>query len=135
MDAPRFSPTIALLTLARSAEVDAARILEPEGLSLRKLGILQRLASLPGATASDLARSVGVTGDDVASMLRGLTASGLVRRGRDGMLSLSEQGSAALARVDAALTRLDERLFAERPALSGELIEATTPRDAGPPLD
>ena len=57
VDAARFSPTIALLTLARAAEVDAARILEPEGLSVRKLAILQRLAALPGATASDLARS------------------------------------------------------------------------------
>lgn len=135
VDAARFSPTIALLTLARAAEVDAARILEPEGLSVRKLAVLQRLAALPGATVSDLARSIAVTADDMAPMLRGLTTAGFVKRGRDGMLSLSEQGGLALARVDAALSELDDRLFATRPGLSGELFEATQRPRTGPPLD
>ena len=38
--APRFSPTIALLTVSRVAEVQIAALLEPHGLTLRKYGIL-----------------------------------------------------------------------------------------------
>jgi DNA-binding MarR family transcriptional regulator len=134
VDAPRFSPTIALLMLARAAEVDVARILEPAGLSVRKLAMLQRLAALPGATPADLARTVGMSADDTAPMLRAMTTAGLIKRGRDGILSLSEQGAAALRRVDAALGELDERLFAGRSALSGELFEATH-RPSGDPQD
>ena len=125
MDEPRFSPTIALLTLARAAEVDVARILEPEGLSLRKLTILLRLRVVPGATPADLARTIGLTADEVGPMLRAMTTTGLVKRSRDGQLSVTDAGSAALARVNAALTDLDARLFAGRDALSGELFDAT----------
>jgi DNA-binding MarR family transcriptional regulator len=135
VDSPRFSPTIALLTLGRAAEVDVARVLEPVGLSLRKLGILNRLATVPGATAPDLARAVGVTADEAAPMLRAMTTSGLIRTGRDGALSISAAGSAALETVDAALAELDERIFAGRDALAGELFDATQPPVAAPPLD
>jgi DNA-binding MarR family transcriptional regulator len=130
--APAFSPTIALLTLARSAEVDVARILEPAGLSVRKLAILQRLASLPGATPGDLARAVGITEDEVAPMLRAMSTAGLIRRGRDGILSAAEAGTTALARVDSALADLDTRLFAERLELSAALYDATVRPPAEP---
>ena len=128
MDSPRFSPTIALLTLARAAEVDVARILEPSGLSVRKLGILQRLSTVPGATLPDLARAVGISAEEVAPMLRAMTTSGLVRVGRDGVLSVSDAGSAALRGVDDALSLLDDRLFAQRGDLASELRDATTPQ-------
>jgi DNA-binding MarR family transcriptional regulator len=134
VDSPRFSPTIALLTLARSAEVDVSRILEPSGLSVRKLGILQRLSTVPGATLPDLARAVGITADEVAPMLRAMTSAGLVRAGRDGVLSLSDAGSAALHRVDGALSDLDESLFADRSELASALLDATT-ADRGEPQD
>jgi DNA-binding MarR family transcriptional regulator len=134
VDSPRFSPTIALLTLARAAEVDVSRILEPSGLSVRKLGILQRLSRVPGATLPDLARAVGITADEVAPMLRAMTTAGLVRTGRDGVLSVSDAGSAALQRVDGALSDLDDRLFAQRGELASELLDATTPQ-LGEPQD
>ncbi|MCU1416820.1 MAG: transcriptional regulator [Schumannella sp.] len=134
MDSARFSPTIALLTLARAAEVDVARILEPAGLSVRKLVILQRLSMVPGATPPDLARAVGISADEVAPMLRAMTTAGLVRLGRDGVLSVSDAGSAALGRVDGALTDLDDRLFAQRGDLASELLDATT-RNLGDPQD
>lgn len=127
MESPRLSPTIALLTLARAAEVDVARILEPAGLSVRKLGILQRLSSVPGATPADLARAVGITADEVAPILRAMSSSGLVRVGRDGVLSVSDSGTEALGRVDHALAALDEGLFADRAALASGLLDATTP--------
>jgi DNA-binding MarR family transcriptional regulator len=134
VDAPRSSPTIALLTLARAAEVEVSRILEPAGLSVRKLGILQRLSAVPGASPADLARAVGVSADDAAPMVRALTAAGLVRKGRDGALTLSVEGAAVLDRVDAALAALDARLFGDRAALSSELLSAVTP-SLGEPQD
>jgi DNA-binding MarR family transcriptional regulator len=112
---------MALLTLARTAEVEVARILEPAGLSVRKLGMLQRLAAVPGATPADLARTVGITTEDAAPVLRALTAAGLVKRGRDGTMSVTETGSEALSRVDAGLARLDDRLFSAQPALASAL--------------
>jgi DNA-binding MarR family transcriptional regulator len=134
VDAPRSSPTIALLTLARAAEVEVSRILEPAGLSVRKLGILQRLSAVPGASPADLARAVGVSTEDAAPMVRALTAAGLVRRGRDGALTLSAEGAAVLDRVDAALGALDARMFEGRAALSAELLSAVTP-SLGEPQD
>ena len=111
-----------------------ARILEPVGLSVRKLGILQRLSAVPGATLPDLARAVAVSADEVAPMLRAMTTSGLVRTGRDGMLSVTAAGSAALQRVEGALSDLDDRLFARRAELASELLDATT-RNLGEPQD
>lgn len=132
MSARRFSPTIALLTLARSAEVDVARILEPHGLSVRKLAILKRLSAVPGASPADLARTVGISADDAAPILRAMTSTGLIRRTRDGSLAVSDAGSAALERVDAGLAALDDRLFAGRDALSGELFDAAEKPGAEP---
>ncbi len=132
MDAHRLSPTLALLTLARGAEVDVARILEPSGLSVRKLVILRRLATVPGASQADLARSVRVSAEDAAPMLRAMTSAGLVKRGRDGALSVTEAGSVTLKRVDAAIGELDERLFAGLDPLAAELIDATQPEHREP---
>ena len=130
MDAHRFSPTIALLTLARAAEVEVARILEPAGLSVRKLVVLQRLASVPGASPADLARSVGITADEVAPMLRAMITTELIRRGRDGSLAITERGERALQQVDVALAAVDEHTFADRAALSAALFEDATPQQA-----
>lgn len=132
VDALRFSPTIALLTLARTAEVEVARILEPAGLSVRKLVILQRLSTVPGASPADLARVVGITADEVAPMLRSMTTTELIKRGRDGVLSVTERGQSALTRVDDALASLDARTFADRDALSDALFDATSTPYAEP---
>jgi DNA-binding MarR family transcriptional regulator len=132
VDAPRSSPTIALLTLARAAEVVVARILEPAGLSLRKLVILRRLAAVPGATAADLARTVGITADDASPILRALTATGAIRRTRDGQLAITDSGQVALDRVAADLDALDARLFAERDGLAREVLYATEAPHAEP---
>ena len=130
METPRPSPTIALVTLARSAEVELARLLEPAGLSVRKFAILQRLAQVPGATPADLARTVGVSEADAAPLVRALSTTGFIRRGRDGALAVTDAGAAALRRVEASLTDLDARVFAGRDALAAELLEATSrPRD------
>jgi DNA-binding MarR family transcriptional regulator len=134
VESPRSSPTIALVTLARAAEIDVARILEPAGLSLRKFVILQRLSSVPGATTPDLARAVGISADEVAPMLRAMTTAGLIRAGRDGILSVSDAGSMALQRVDGALADLDESLFAGRAELASAVLDATTP-SLGEPQD
>jgi DNA-binding MarR family transcriptional regulator len=134
VDTPRFSPTIALLTLARTVEVDAARILEPAGLSVRKLQLLQRLLTTPGATPGDLARTVGLTTDEVGPLLRTMVSAGLIKQARDGALSVTSDGERAVARVDAALADLDARTFAGRDALATELLDATQ-RTLGAPQD
>lgn len=135
MDAPRSSPSIALLVLARTVEVEVARILEPLGLSVRKLAVLQRLASVPGAAPADLARTIGVSADEVAPMLRALVTSGLVRRGRDGTLAITSHAAEALEQADAALARLDETTFATTADLAAELLAAVAPRSLGAPQD
>jgi DNA-binding MarR family transcriptional regulator len=134
VDVPRFSPTIALLSLARAVEVDAARILEPVGLSVRKLQLLQRLLATPGATPGDLARTVGLTTDEVAPLLRAMVAAGLIKHARDGALSATPLGEQSVIRVDAALTELDARTFAGRDTLASELFDATQ-RTLGAPQD
>jgi DNA-binding MarR family transcriptional regulator len=134
VDVPRFSPTIALLTLARAVEVDAARILEPVGLSVRKLQLLQRLLSTPGATPGDLARTVGLTTEEVEPLLRAMVTTGLIKHARDGALSATNLGEQSVTRVDAALAELDARTFAGRAGLASELIDATQ-RPLGAPQD
>jgi DNA-binding MarR family transcriptional regulator len=134
VDAPRFSPTIALLTLARAVEVDAARILEPAGLSVRKLQVLQRLLTTPGATPGDLARTIGLTTDEVGPLLRAMVSAGLIKQARDGALAATPLGEQSVARVDAALAALDARTFAGREALASELVDATH-RTPGAPQD
>jgi DNA-binding MarR family transcriptional regulator len=134
VDVPRSSPTIALLTLARAVEVDAARILEPAGLSVRKLQLLQRLLSMPGATPGDLARTVGLTTDEVGPLVRAMVSAGLIKHSRDGALSATNLGEQSVRRVDAALAELDARTFAGRDALASELLDATE-RSLGAPQD
>ncbi|MGN6501748.1 MAG: hypothetical protein ACTHKX_02445 [Pseudolysinimonas sp.] len=122
------------MSLARAVEVDAARILEPSGLSVRKLQLLQRLVTTPGATPGDLARTIGLTSDEVAPLLRAMVNAGLIKHARDGALSATPLGEQSVIRVDAALTELDARTFVGREALASELVDATR-RTLGEPQD
>ena len=117
-DRPRFSPTIALLTVSRVAEVQIASLLEPHGLTLRKYGILGHIAGTPGLSMSDLARRSGITVQSVHALIGALADAGLVnakvgRSGQAAQLSVTPAGDQLLDRVAEGVAKLDAQLFAD----------------------
>ena len=134
-DAPRLSPTVALLTLSRVAEIEMARVLEPHGLTLRKYGILSRIAAVPGISTADLARRAGLAAEDIAPMLRALRDAGLTRAAdeRSAMVTITPAGSRLLALLDTAVADVDARMFpAERGELASALLVETSERLGAP---
>ena len=116
-DRPRFSPTIALLTVSRVAEVQIASVLEPHGLTLRKYGILGHIAATPGLSMSDLARRSAITVQSVHTLIGSLADAGLViskveGSGHAAQISVTPAGVALLDRLAAAVAELDAQLFA-----------------------
>jgi DNA-binding MarR family transcriptional regulator len=124
---PPFSPTIALVTLARSVEIELAALLEAHGLSLRGYGILGYVAATPGVSLDDLARRSRLGADSVSVALRGLTEKGLVRTaaGRGGGPTVTRTGSEVLSRAREDVAGFDAATLASpawqelRDALSG----------------
>lgn len=111
-------PSIDLLRIARDVELAVARVLEPQGLTLRKYGILRELGDVPGLSTRDLARRQRTTPDDLRVLLRALADAGHVKQaasgsGHEPLLALTPAGSRTLAAVDAALSELDGALFAD----------------------
>lgn len=122
MAAP-FSPTLALLMASREAELRVAVVLEPLGLTLRKYGMLARLAETSGIAERELARASGVAVEDVAPLVRRLVAEGLVRStGRPPQLSVTSHGAAVVANAAHAIAQIDAELF-ESPEM-GDLAAA-----------
>src|SRR4051812_17988066 len=117
-DRPRFSPTIALLTVSRVAEVQIAGVLEPHGLTLRKYGILGHIAGTPGLSMSDLARRSAITVQSVHALIGSLADAGLVQSkvegsGHAAQISVTPAGVELLGRIATAVERLDTELFAD----------------------
>lgn len=113
---PRFSPTIALLTVSRTAELEIARVLEPHGLTLRKYGLLGHVSSTPGLSLSELARRSKITVQSVHSLVAALQSAGLVTSsvvgsGHAAQLAVTPTGSDVLDRVAREVEELDARLF------------------------
>jgi len=134
------SPTIALLTLSRAAEIEMARLLEPHGLSVRKLSILTRIADVPGTSTADLARRLGIDAVDLSPMLRGLQDAGLTRPGdeRSATVTLTPAGARLLSRVLVQVADLDERMFPDSDDAVRELARAllaATAEPVGEPQD
>jgi DNA-binding MarR family transcriptional regulator len=131
----RPSPTIALLALSRAAELEMARVLEPHGLTLRKLIILARIETVPGISTADLARRSGLAPDDVAPMLRALRDAGLTRAAdeRSATVAITPAGSRLLASLEGSISEIDGRLFpADRSELAAALLAATDAPTAEP---
>lgn len=124
---PPFSPTIALVTLARSVEIELAALLEPHGLSLRSYGILGFVSATPGVSLDDLARRTRLGADSVSVAIRGLAEQGLVRTaaGRGGGPTVTRTGSEVLTRAREDVAGFDAATLASpawrelRDALSG----------------
>ena len=131
----RPSPTVALLTLSRAAELEMARLLEPHGLTLRKFAILTRIAAVPGISTADLARRSGLATDDVAPMLRTLRDAGLTRATdeRSATVAITPAGSRLLASLEGSISEIDGRLFSgDRSELAAALLGATAEPTAEP---
>ena len=113
-----FSPTIALVALARGLEVRVAGILEPHALTVRKYRILSRVAATPGIATPELTRHSGASAEGTRASVRQLTESGYVRavtehRRDAAQLTLTDAGSRVIALVDAELRRIDTEAFTE----------------------
>lgn len=138
---PPFSPTIALLTLARTAEVEVASALEPHGLTLRKYGILGHVAHTPGLSLSELARRSGITVQNVHQLIDALVAAGFVKSvvpssGHAAQLSVTPAGAALLDRLGQLIGELDIRLFEGDAMLEvADALRVATAQRLGPPQD
>lgn len=132
-------PSLALLSIARGIELEVARVLEPHGLTLRKFAILQRAGQSSGVSATDLARRLRSTPDDLRALIRSLVDADLLRSntggsGHEPLLGITPSGSALLAQLDARLRELDERSFAtpELDEVARAVVAATAEPDRAP---
>lgn len=138
MDDDRFSPSIALLTLARRVEVQMAGALETHGLTLRKYVLLERVARIPGISNGELARRSGIAVQGVPAMVAALVAAGFIRSAEEkgeAKLSITETGAAVLADVEREVADMDASVFEaseEMVALATALAEATAPKLGAP---
>jgi DNA-binding MarR family transcriptional regulator len=132
-----FSPTLALLSASREAELRVAVVLEPLGLTLRKYGMLARLAETAGIAERELARASGVPAEDVAPLVRRMVTEGLVRStGRPPQLSVTPHGAAVAGNAAHAIAQIDAELFEspERVELAASL-RALQPEPQAAPED
>ncbi|GAB3618637.1 hypothetical protein GCM10027416_31940 [Okibacterium endophyticum] len=123
---PRFSPTIALLTIGRVWEAAFAEALKPLGLTTRKYGLLGHIRATPGISFSELARRSRITVQSAHTAVAGFTAAGLVedasaRAGAASRLQVTEGGERLLSEAAAAVAELDAEFLAAHPALSEAL--------------
>jgi len=132
---PPFSPTIAVLTVARGVDLAFGRELEAHGLTIRKYGVLGHIAATPGLSMSDLGRRSGITVQSVHTLIRSLADAGYVESevlgsGLAAQVTVTSAGNAVLKRVAASLAELDARLFSseEMAALSDALAMVMTAR-------
>ncbi len=112
-----------------------ARLLEPHGLTLRKLIILARVAAVPGISTADLARRSGLAPEDVKPMLRTLRDAGLTRAAdeRSATVAITPAGSRLLASLEGSISEIDGRLFpGDRSELAAALLAATDAPPAEP---
>ena len=115
-----FSPTIALVTEAREAEVRLATALEPLQLSLRKLGILGLVVGSAGVSPTALARAV----PDSEALVRTLVAAGYLRSGgRPAQVTATDAGIRARTEATSRVARLDVELFGDRSGLAAALAD------------
>lgn len=113
---PVSSPSILVLTLARTVETELAAALAPLELTVSRLGLLGHISGVPGASFSDLARMSGTSVQSVHTAVKGLVAAGLVRdrnarAGSASTIELTEAGTALLGAARKAVTEVDGRLF------------------------
>ena len=129
---PPTSPSIVVLTLAHRVETELAAALAPLGLTVSRLGLLGHIASVPGASFSDLARMSGVTVQSVHTAVKALAGAGLVRdttarAGSASAIELTSEGARLLQSAMEAVAAVDSLLFGpEADPVQRRVAEAVT---------
>jgi DNA-binding MarR family transcriptional regulator len=123
---PPFSPTIALLALARAWEAALVEELRPLGLTTRRYGLLGHVRGTPGISFSELARRARISVQSTHTAVASLVASGLVddtiaHAGAASSLRVTADGEELLTRAAAALARLDADFSTRHPELTEAL--------------
>jgi DNA-binding MarR family transcriptional regulator len=113
---PTASPSILLLTVARTVETEVGAALAPLGLTLSRLGLLGHIRGVPGVSFSDLARMSGTTVQSVHTAVKALVAAGLVhdgtaRPGAASTIELTDDGRRLLRTAMSTVAEVDQRLF------------------------
>jgi len=122
---PPFSPTVALLTVARVWDAALADELKTLGLTSRKYGLLGHIRGTPGISFSELARRSRITVQSAHTAVAGFVQKGLVEDGTAhpgsaSALRVTPEGEALLARAAQAVASLDRQFSAQHP----ELVDA-----------
>lgn len=125
---PPFSPTVALLTVARVWDAALGEALKPLGLTTRKYGLLGHIRGAPGISFSELARRSRVTVQSAHATIATFEAEGLVRdatarAGAASRLKVTPAGERVLADAAQRVAALDEQFAAQHPELTEGLRE------------
>jgi DNA-binding MarR family transcriptional regulator len=123
---PPFSPTIALLAVARAWDDRLADALRPLGLTGRRYGLLGHVRGTPGISFSELARRSRITVQSVHAAVAGFVNAGLVddgtaHAGAASTLRVTAAGEELLVRASDAVADLDRRFAADHPELTDAL--------------
>ncbi|MEY2849240.1 MAG: hypothetical protein RI885_1907 [Actinomycetota bacterium] len=113
------SPTAWLLRQAFQAmEADKGRRLRPTGLQAAHYSLLATISSRPGSSGAELARSLGVSPQNIATLVARLETRGLVeRRSHDRHdhvreVHLTAEGEAAVTGADRVVAELEADIVA-----------------------
>jgi DNA-binding MarR family transcriptional regulator len=119
-----------LRRLSQFVMADLAERMEPLNIRPTEASVLYVIAATPGATQSDIGRVLGIKRANMAPLIAGLEARGLVSRsavdGRSQALRLTAEGESMRARARNATRENERRSFAmlsdaERLALGEKL--------------
>lgn len=113
---PPVSASVLVLTLAHRVEAELGAALAPLGLTISRLALLGHIASVPGASFSDLARMGSISVQSVHTAVKSMLAAGLVRdrtarAGSASTIELTPAGRRLLRAAEAVITEVDDRLF------------------------
>ncbi|MFI6867194.1 MarR family winged helix-turn-helix transcriptional regulator [Nocardia sp. NPDC050406] len=113
---PPASTSIIVLTLAHRVESELAAALAPLNLTVSRLALLGHIASIPGASFSELARMGAISVQSVHTAVKAMVAAGLVRdrtarAGSASTIELTAKGTRLLNAAEKAVAEVDERLF------------------------
>lgn len=113
---PTASTSIIVLTLAHRVESELGAALAPLNLTVARLALLGHIASVPGASFSDLARMGLISVQSVHTAVKAMVAAGLVRdrtarAGSASTIELTAKGNRLLDAAGQVISEVDERLF------------------------
>ncbi|MET9485868.1 MarR family winged helix-turn-helix transcriptional regulator [Nocardia sp. NPDC006630] len=113
---PPVSASIIVLTLAHRVEAELGAALAPLDLTVARLALLGHIASVPGASFSDLARMGAISVQSVHTAVKAMVAGGLVRdrtarAGSASTIELTAKGRRLLRSAEQVVAAVDEQLF------------------------